>query len=49
MKNNAREEKQNANEKETDADDFLQQIRTQVSAVYSLFFRGKKRSYVLLS
>ena len=50
MKNNAREEKQNANEKETDADDFLQQIRTQVSAVYSFFFRGKKkRSYVLLS
>ncbi|XP_013629763.1 PREDICTED: protein SCAR3 [Brassica oleracea var. oleracea] len=29
VKNNAREEKQNANEKETDADDFLQQIRTQ--------------------
>lgn len=33
-KNNVREEdKQNANEKETDAEDFLQQIRTQVSAV----------------
>ncbi|KAG2318927.1 hypothetical protein Bca52824_012140 [Brassica carinata] len=28
-KNNVREDKQNANEKETDAEDFLQQIRTQ--------------------
>lgn len=29
VKNNIREDKQNANEKETDAEDFLQQIRTQ--------------------
>ncbi|CAF2251955.1 hypothetical protein BRARA_H01964 [Brassica rapa] len=29
VKNNVKEDKQNANEKETDADDFLQQIRTQ--------------------
>ena len=38
MKNNVKEDKQNANKKETDADDFLQQIRTQVSAVYFFFF-----------
>lgn len=51
MKNNVREHKQNANEKETEAGDFLQQIRAQVSAdcaVDSLCEKVMSRFLILL-